>query len=130
MRSGQRTVREQHSHEHRGVVSQTARHSTISTTANIYAHLTRRTAHQAVDAIAPPSTARSNTASTTRRQLTAWLGTATTLVALLPGAPVTADVIARGSILAKRTKNVVPFETVHPNTRSRNDTGVAARGGR
>ncbi|MGV9881441.1 site-specific integrase [Streptomyces sp. NPDC003006] len=33
-------------------VSQTARHSTISTTANIYAHLTRRTAHQAVDAIA------------------------------------------------------------------------------
>ncbi|MEU6844829.1 site-specific integrase [Streptomyces sp. NPDC046716] len=34
------------------VVSQTARHSTISTTANIYAHVTRRTAHQAVDAIA------------------------------------------------------------------------------
>ncbi|MFJ8826901.1 tyrosine-type recombinase/integrase [Streptomyces sp. NPDC102467] len=33
-------------------VSQTARHSSISTTANIYAHLTRRTAHQAVDAIA------------------------------------------------------------------------------
>lgn len=32
--------------------SQTARHSTISTTTNIYAHLTRRTARQAVDAIA------------------------------------------------------------------------------
>ncbi|MEV6702651.1 hypothetical protein AB0M68_36900 [Streptomyces sp. NPDC051453] len=32
--------------------SQTARHPTISTTANIYAHPTRRTAHQAVDAIA------------------------------------------------------------------------------
>ncbi|GAA3053023.1 hypothetical protein GCM10020229_75760 [Kitasatospora albolonga] len=34
------------------IVSKTARHSTYSTTANIYAHLTRKAAHQAVDAIA------------------------------------------------------------------------------
>ncbi|WP_236654564.1 tyrosine-type recombinase/integrase [Streptacidiphilus anmyonensis] len=33
------------------IVSKTARHSTLSVTANIYAHLTRRAAHQAVDAI-------------------------------------------------------------------------------
>ncbi|MFF7243084.1 tyrosine recombinase XerC [Embleya sp. NPDC008237] len=33
------------------VVSKTLRHSTLSTTANIYAHLTRQAAHDAVDAI-------------------------------------------------------------------------------
>jgi integrase len=34
------------------IVSKTARHNTISTTANIYTHLTKRAARQAVDAIA------------------------------------------------------------------------------
>ncbi|GAA2645456.1 hypothetical protein [Streptomyces lunalinharesii] len=34
------------------ILSKTARHSALSTTANLYAHLTPRTAHQAVDAIA------------------------------------------------------------------------------
>ncbi|WP_063978462.1 MULTISPECIES: tyrosine-type recombinase/integrase [unclassified Kitasatospora] len=34
------------------IVSKTARHSTLSTTANIYAHLTRKAARRAVDAIA------------------------------------------------------------------------------
>ncbi|MGW6915032.1 tyrosine-type recombinase/integrase [Kitasatospora sp. NPDC054939] len=34
------------------IVSKTLRHSTISTTANIYGHLTKTAAHQAVDAIA------------------------------------------------------------------------------
>jgi hypothetical protein len=34
------------------IVSKTARHRTLSTTANVYAHLTRRAARQAVDAIA------------------------------------------------------------------------------
>ncbi|MYS81871.1 hypothetical protein GTZ85_17050 [Streptomyces sp. SID5474] len=33
------------------VMSKTLRHSTLSTTANIYAHLTRQAAHDAVDAI-------------------------------------------------------------------------------
>lgn len=35
-----------------GVVSKTMRHSTLSVTVNIYGHLARHTAHQAVDAIA------------------------------------------------------------------------------
>ena len=34
------------------IVSKTARHNTISTTANIYTHLTKRAARKAVDAIA------------------------------------------------------------------------------
>ncbi|TDD37041.1 site-specific integrase [Saccharopolyspora elongata] len=35
-----------------GVVSKTMRHSTLSVTVNIYGHLARHTAHQAVDAMA------------------------------------------------------------------------------
>ncbi|MDA3644279.1 site-specific integrase [Saccharopolyspora indica] len=35
-----------------GVISKTMRHSTLSVTVNIYGHLARHTAHQAVDAIA------------------------------------------------------------------------------
>lgn len=35
-----------------GVVSKTMRHSTLSVTVNIYGHLTRHTAHQAVNAMA------------------------------------------------------------------------------
>jgi integrase len=43
------------------IASKTMRHSTISTTTEIYGHLLRRAAHQAVDAIDTAITAAENT---------------------------------------------------------------------
>ncbi|MFE5945320.1 hypothetical protein [Streptomyces sp. NPDC056480] len=53
------------------VVSKTLRHSTLSTTASIYSHLTQQAAHQAVDTIDHVISAAEVTASRTDRP--AWL---------------------------------------------------------
>ncbi|MGW1864538.1 tyrosine-type recombinase/integrase [Streptomyces mauvecolor] len=53
------------------VVSRTLRHSTLSTTANIYSHLTRQAAREAVDTIDRTLTGAQNTGHETRRP--AWL---------------------------------------------------------
>lgn len=47
-------------------VSRTARHSTLSTTANVYAHVPQRTADQAVDAIAAALDQDDRSAATSR----------------------------------------------------------------
>ncbi|MCZ4102451.1 tyrosine-type recombinase/integrase [Streptomyces sp. H39-C1] len=51
------------------VVSKTLRHSTLSTTANIYSHLTAQAAHDAVDSIDHTLTASDRTTNRNRRKL-------------------------------------------------------------